>query len=92
MPYTYPTFICEHCRARVRRKKPLTHRYSHPCPKCRTPTAYYVDNDGNEHPRPPLRPMEEIMEDLAKLGALKNSEKYGYWEWKSKKSQRGKEQ
>lgn len=30
--------------------------------------------------------MDEICEDLARLGALKNPERYGKWGWKSNKS------
>jgi hypothetical protein len=86
MKNQYQTFICEHCNARVKRSKPLTHQHSMPCPKCRKQSSYYVDHEGNEHPRPPQKPIEEIMEDLAKLGVLKNPDEYGHWEWKSKKN------
>lgn len=86
--YTYPTFVCGHCGAKVKRRKPLTDEFSVSCPKCRKPSSYYVDREGNEHPRPPRQPIEEIMEELARLGVLKPhvAARYGHYEWKSKKN------
>lgn len=87
MTYSYSRFVCEHCKRKVKRRKPLTYQFSRSCPYCHKRSSYYVDDDGNEHPRPPPKSEQEIMEELARLGALKPevAAQYGYWQWKSKR-------
>jgi hypothetical protein len=84
MKYEYNKYTCEHCGAKVKRRKPLTHQFSMPCPKCHKASHYFIDHNGNERLRPPLLSKAEIEERLAKLGMLKNPERYGHWKWISK--------